>query len=135
MSDERMYGLDGWDTLEDDLDDVVDRAVEDACETAWEGAERIMGRMQWPLRVWVYRRMPLPTPERLAERILTTALNSLDEEYGDPDGRAPEPTPAMQEPAMACAKVILAEYKPWACEPTGEFIEITQAEAQKMVGD
>jgi hypothetical protein len=51
------------------------------------------------------------------ERVLESVLETLDEEYGNPDGDVPEaPTDAMIAAAKAFEAVVLAEYKPWACE-------------------
>jgi hypothetical protein len=137
MSEElELYGLDGWEHLETDVDAVVERAIDDACEKAGESFGTIAARITWPLRIGVYHRMTLPEPERLATQILDNLLDYLDEDYGDPEGNhISKSTPAMQEAALACAKVVRECYVSWACEPTGKVITVTQEEARAMCGD
>jgi len=49
--------------------------------------------------------------------ILEYTLEHLDEEYGDPDGGASDPTPAMEEAAKQLAEVIARDYEVWVCDP------------------
>lgn len=49
--------------------------------------------------------------------ILERTLEYLDEEYGDPDGGASDPTPAMEEAAKKLAEVIARDYEVWICDP------------------
>jgi hypothetical protein len=58
--------------------------------------------------------------------VLERMLEILDEEYGNPDGREDEPTPAMLEAEKAFLAVMQREYRPWACE------EITSKEIEVM---
>lgn len=55
---------------------------------------------------------------------LETILEVLDEEYGNPDGDSCEATQAMKDAEQAFLKVVLAEYRPWACEQTGKKVEV-----------
>ncbi len=43
-------------------------------------------------------------------------LECMDEEYGDPDGGAPDETDAMRAAEKAFLAVVEAEYMPWACD-------------------
>ena len=57
---------------------------------------------------------------------LERILESLDEEYGDPDGDGSEPTEAMKEAEKAFMAVIAQEYEPWACEEIArETVNVT----------
>jgi len=47
-------------------------------------------------------------------------LESLDEEYGDPNGDPTKRTPAMEAAAKEFLEKVLAEYEVWACELSGE---------------
>lgn len=47
--------------------------------------------------------------------IIERALESLDDEFGDPDGGYSEPTPAMREAEAAFIRAVLAEYPVWSC--------------------
>lgn len=58
---------------------------------------------------------------------LEDVLESLDEEYGDPDGDRAEATEAMIEAEEAFMAVIAKEYKTWACEEVSrETINIAE---------
>ena len=59
-----------------------------------------------------------------AERVLERLLESLDDEYGDPDGDYTEPTDSMKQAAEAFVRAVVAEYTPWACEPTGNEVRV-----------
>lgn len=56
--------------------------------------------------------------------ILDRVLESLDDEYGDPEGDNAEATPLMRKAEEQFIKVILREYQPWACEKTGRVRKI-----------
>jgi len=47
---------------------------------------------------------------------LEDCLETLDEEYGDPDGEYSESTEAMKEAERVFLAAIKKEYTPWACE-------------------
>lgn len=59
---------------------------------------------------------------------LETLLERLDEEYGDPEGDGCEPTAAMLAAQKAFVDAVLAEYVPWACEPTGNKLTVNALE-------
>lgn len=136
MSDEqKFYGLADQEKLDDELHDVIERAVEDACEVVGEGTDVIISRMLWPLRVLVYRHAELASPEELGRIALDALLENLYEKYGNEDECGPdEPTDAMIQAATALGKAVREEYVPWACEPTGEVIEVTEEQAREMLG-
>jgi len=48
--------------------------------------------------------------------LLEQLLETLDDEYGDPDGGGTEPTEGMVKAADALAAVIEREYSSWRCE-------------------
>ena len=130
MSDKRYYGLDGWERLENDLDAVVEKVVEDAdCEPG----EDVIAKIEWPLRICVFKPMETPSEEMIVGWALDDILERLDEEHKrldeehkDPEGDCTKPSDAMRAAALALAKVIKAEYVSWTCEPTGEVIEYTR---------
>lgn len=76
---------------------------------------------------------PAPTPESVevfgfarmeidldfwSNDVLTRFIESVDEEYGDPDDGYSEPTEAMKTAAKAFVRAVVADYKSrvWACE-------------------
>ena len=67
--------------------------------------------------------------------MLNKVLDDLDCDYGNPDEDSTKPTEAMWEAALAFARVVVAEYVPWACEPTGEVVEYTREQAKEALGD
>lgn len=51
-----------------------------------------------------------------SKNVINGLLESLDEEYGNPDDDYTSPTPSMTEAAKEFVSKILVEYEPWACE-------------------
>lgn len=51
-----------------------------------------------------------------AEWLLDNLLETLDEEYGDPDGDGTEPTEGMKQAANEFIKKVFSEYHAWNCE-------------------
>ena len=135
--DDILYGLEGWETLEDDPDVVLERIFDEVCVEVGEPFDVIADRLDWPIQVFEYKRMGLP--EGLAEDItgdvLNKVLDDLDCDYGNPDEDSTKPTEAMREAALAFAKIVVAEYVPWTCEPTGEIDEYTREQAKGVFGD
>ncbi len=68
-----------------------------------------------------------PKPDDCGD-ILEAILESLDEEFGDPDGDGvSEPTPGMVEAERAFRAAIVAEYDSWACEEvTRETVSVRE---------
>ncbi len=54
--------------------------------------------------------------------IVDNILEGLDETYGDMDGDYTNATEKMKEAAEVFCKVVLSEYKPWACEQVVERV-------------
>lgn len=136
VDEQKLYGLEDQERLDDELRDVIERAVEDACEVVGEGTDVIISRMLWPLRVLVYRHAELASPEELGRIALDALLERLDEKYGNEDECGPDkPTDAMVAAATALGESVREEYVPWACEPTGEVIEVTEEQAREMLGE
>lgn len=138
MSNERLYGAadapedrplgtDLWEVVLDHLDGLPGYETWGDC----------LDRYPWPMRVIVHRRAQPPSAEAVAERVLDHVLDWLDEEYGDPDPYSDkiDATPAMLEAARTFARVLLSEYLVWACEPTGEIIEVSREDAVALLGE
>ncbi len=120
-----FYGYDGQERLVDDPAEVVVALIEG--ERDYQG---------FPIKVHVFRPMdPFSDIEKYSKWILDDILETLDDEYGDPDGDHTEATEKMKGAMMELAKVMKAEYKPWMCEPTGEVLEFSRKEAHEIVGD
>jgi hypothetical protein len=128
----QFYGLDGWESLEPDLESALTRILEDAVAVVDEPFDVATKDFKWPIKIDVYRLMKVDKHSKvLVDRVLEMTLEPLDEEYGDPGGDSTEPTPEMRAAAEAFVQVVLDQYTPWACETTGEVIEITREEAEK----
>lgn len=106
-----------------DDNDLVVWCAEDSCDErldCYELGEAIHQALQAvhpdipeTLTMIGWCRMKAELPADLA---LEWAFNYLDQELADPDGDAPEPTPAMRAAAEAFCAVMVREYTPWACE-------------------
>ena len=127
------YGLDGWEVLVGTQEEVIERALEDEVEIGGNGFDAAADQMVWPMRIIVSTPIDI-TDDGYAEAIgrnaLEDALDNLDNEYGDPGGDITESTKAMKEAASFLGRVVLSEYMPWMCVPTGEVIEVTREEAR-----
>lgn len=64
----------------------------------------------------------------LEASVLEFTLDALDEEFGDPNGEHSDPTSKMKEAEMTFIKVILADYFPWTCERSNEFVTVNTQE-------
>ena len=129
-----FYGMDCEERLvHQSPEDVVEQLLDDSVGRVGEPVEETADRMTWPIRVVEYRRMELPKPEHLTCNSLKWLLDRLDEEYGDPDGDATEPTEVMRAAERAFHAVVLAEYVPWMCEPSGTVIEYTRERAVALM--
>lgn len=127
----KLYGLKDGERLESSVEDAMIRVLD---RVPGESFEQCLDLPPWPVKLHVYKPMEVGGEQHaqsIARSILESELNTLDEEYGDPDGDYTEPTEAMKEAALTLARVILRDYKPWVCEFTGEVVEIPREEAEK----
>ncbi len=117
-----FYGHGEQDRLDSDIGDTVRGIMEDGDYS------------DFPIKIDVFKPMSIAKDaDMLAKNILEDILERLDEEYGDPDGNGTEPTEDMKKASLALAKVILNDYQSWACEKTGEVIEYSKEEAEKVL--
>ena len=131
---ERLYGLADCEHVQGDIETVIEDLVNAASEPG-DTMEQACNRVEWPIEVCVFRRMVVSHwTKALADQALENALETLDEELSDPEGDATEPTEAMRAAALEFARVVCAEYVPWACERTGEVMKVTKADALRMMG-
>jgi hypothetical protein len=116
---ELLYGLEDQERLDNDPWDTVDRVVDGEPDS-----------ITWPVKVLEFRRMTVSgfQKQRMAEAVLDTTLETLDEEFGDPDKENTRSTSAQQDAAVAFIESVVKEYQVWPCEPTGVVIEYTRAE-------
>lgn len=127
------YGLVDGERLETDPDSVVERILEDACNEVGESFDSIASRIEWPIKILVYKPKDIggeAKAELIAIDAIAEALERLDEEYGDPEGDDTIATVEMEAAALAFGRAIVAGYEPWLCDPTGEVIEYTRERAK-----
>lgn len=67
-----------------------------------------------PTSIDVYGYRPIKIPPTDVEVFLDQFIETYDEEYGDPDGEAYEPSKELRELAEQFVKRFDEEYKPWA---------------------
>ena len=106
---EFCYGEEGQERLDCDPEDTFDNFMSNI-----EDGEEI----SYPVKVLEFRRIEVTLR---VDSILDSVLESLDEEYGDPDGDYTTPTKKMKEAAEVFAKEIISEYYSWMCELTGNY--------------
>jgi len=132
--DDLCYGLDGWECLEMDPDAAVERVLENACCKVGEGFDVMADRIEWPIRILVFKRRDIggeACAKIIAERAIGGALENLDEEYSNPDGDYTDATEGMEAAALAFGRAVVAEYVSWTCEPNGDVIEYTRDQIER----
>lgn len=128
-----MYGLADDERLSEEMDDIIERVLDDACEKVGESFDAIASRIEWPIKVKVFRRKVISDNEkaRIAEYLLDQLLEKLDEENMDTDGDPTKATASMREASKAFVESVVSGYFVWACEPTGVVVEISREQAKK----
>lgn len=132
--DDLCYGVKDQEVLDASPDDTVDNVLFDACEKVGEGFDAMADRVSWPIRIRVFRRMDIGGDVRshsIAARIIEDVLGDLDSDYGNHDSDHTEPTDQIKTTALEFGRAVVADYIPWACEPTGEVIEYTREQAKR----
>ena len=113
MNEKREYKdseIDYWDCREY-AEQLSHGDIEEAVENYLDG----LYQKDWPETLTVFGHVRMkPLDEEFSD--LERLLETLDEEYGDPDGDGPEQTPAMIEAEKAFIEVMRKEYHVWACE-------------------
>lgn len=135
--DDTLYGLLDWEYLKHDPDEAVEEIVDQAVARVGEPFEITASHITWPLRIHVFKRRNIGgegAVNDIARRVIEDTLERLEEEYGDwKSDKEPTPTPAMKAAALAFGRAVVAGYVPFMCEPTGEVIEYTRAQAAKLI--
>lgn len=127
-----FYGIEGWERLESSAEEVVERMLDESCERVGEDFDAIADRLNWPIPIRVFKRMDIEGMATcIGETALERALEDLDEQYSDPSGDYSTPTEAMKKAAQTFGRAVIADYVPWACQPTGEVIQYTREEARE----
>jgi len=105
------YGVEGYhdERLESDAGEAITNALD-----SWEIKD-------WPETITInkYARM-VPSPKDLEGSLVESALEWLDDTFGEPDVGYTKPTPAMLVAEKVFVAAILDEYEPWMCEQVGE---------------
>lgn len=106
----------------DDTEDVLTAcSIEEALE---QWADKLHpAPLPETVVVYGFARMELPSAERLGEDALESALEWLDQDFGNPD-EGTTPNDAMKAAALAFGEAIRANYTAWGCE------RVTQEEVQ-----
>ena len=103
---EIMWGVNGQEVLDADLDDCIERYL-DSDDEDFEAPETIT--------VEAYERMKL-SRERV-ESHLSDMVESIDDDYGDPDGTS-DPAPQIMEAWQSFCKIFVDTYEVWRCDRT-----------------
>lgn len=117
MSEFWSVDSDAEDLLHTDVDDAVEEWLDYNCDVAIEDLPRTV-------KVFGFQRMTPSPGGMLAQRVLDLVLDDLSEELGSPYGDPPEVTQEMREAADAFVKLVADQYEPWACELSGEEVEV-----------
>ena len=94
-----------------DEERLTHTAMDDAIESILDG----IGDLPETIEVCGYARRE-PDARVDVNNVLERILEGLDEEYGDPDGDATEPTADMISAEKDFIATVLDDYISWACE-------------------
>ncbi len=138
MSEEEiLYGTDDQESLDLDPEETIERILDDAVYKRGEKFADVACRIDWPIRIYEYRRMKISDTEidNKAQHMLDEFLYQLDEHYQGPDWDGTESTPRMKEAARALGRIVREEYRVWSCEKTGQYTDYTEEMAKEQWGD
>ena len=130
---EELYGLEHQEVLVESLDEIMEQLMVDHCEEIGESGEVILERIEFPVKVEVYKRQTLGTSKSIGNFIVEEAVLWLDENHRLAADEGHDITPKMIEAAIAFAKVLIEEYKPYDCDHTGEIIMITKEMMEEWI--
>ena len=127
MSIGLFYGVEEQERLDADPHDTFVNELSNMDEAEIASCEMII--------VYEWRRIQLSeeVAKMYAKSILEDLLNSLDEEYADPDGDYTEETENMKASSEKFVKDVLKEYKPWICERTGNEVKFSKKDIQEEI--
>ena len=106
-----MYGIGDQEILNTNLNDCVERYL-DAIPPG------DLPKHAPVVKVEHYRPRALESGALFMDTHLDALYESLDEEYGNPEGDATEPTQAVRQAWQTFLDVVRAEYVSWFCDPT-----------------
>jgi hypothetical protein len=120
MSDSIFWSVEDNEELSHtDLEDAVEEYLDDFMSPRMTQAD--WDAIPETVEVIGYKRMdPLTVGSVDHYGPLDHLLESLDDEFGDPNGNPTDRTSAMEDAAEEFVGKVLAEYTVWACEPSGE---------------
>jgi len=107
-------------------DPDAERLQADTPDEAIEEFLDCVDQEDWPENLMAvgYAPMSVSHHEPNPVRVLDDVLERLDEDYADPDGDPTEPTEIMIAAAKAFCAEVRAHYVPFACQSTGEKVEV-----------
>ena len=122
------YGLGDADVLHGSIEELIEAMVDDAC-CASEDVIETLG----PLEIHVYKKRVINIRAE-ADNLIDSIMESLDEEYGDPDATEyTKPNPTIRREALRFVQIVAENYNVWECEPTGEVIYLTAEEVEEYL--
>lgn len=134
---ELMYGDGEQEQLDVSEEDIIEHILDECCEKAGESFDTIADRIEWPIRVYEYRRMAVSDGKKkwLSNDVLMRVIEALEEEYGDPDSWSQKISQSMEAAAKTFVDTVANEFIVWACEQTGEYTDWTREMAKTAFGD
>lgn len=98
----------------EDMDEAIEYFLDDLLSPKMT-AQEVVDVLPKTIEVYGYVRDTIK-PESYKGHVLEWFLETLDEEYGDPDGDLNDPTPGMQEAERVFIEAVLKEYVAWPCK-------------------
>lgn len=102
-----------WGSEDDER--LMHTEMDDAVESILEGMEEDVNNLPETIEVFGFASRK-PNVKQWAEDVLHKLIESLDEEFGDPDDGYTATTDGMKEAADTFVTAVLKEYTVWACE-------------------
>jgi hypothetical protein len=107
------------------MDDAIEEALDFRLSPSMTAAD-VLATLPDEITVYGYSHQVLD-PQRIGEHALDALLEYLDDEYGDPDGRASEPTNTTKEAANTFAAVVIKDYVVWTCDEVEQHVVDVEA--------
>ena len=110
-----FYGIKDQEVLDTDPFDSFTYYID-----GFSTEEEAMSDDVYPVRVYKFKPMNIYIN---SDRILENLIETLDDEYGNPDGSNTAITENMRESAIQFADAIKSEYRSFMCEKTNSYVE------------
>ena len=120
----KSYGEKEQERLDSDIKGVVERVFD---------FPEVVENYKYPFVVYEFKPREINIID--GKSVVEDILESLDYEYGDPDGDWTKPTEKMITAAEKLMKVVTSEYFVYSCETTGKEWRFYKEDILRILGE